>query len=161
MSLRQKKSLLTWEQPEKITQPFPSTIHLLKLFQVSWPTHAPQSVNTKGILKKAQQRLYFLSSLKKFGWCTIESVLTFGITSQGCQLLQQAVKTPAKIVKTKLPKLCGDYISCCTKESLKPHEVATLPVLCSQSFRLKKCYRSIKSHTNHQRKFDSHRQSGY
>lgn len=45
----------------------------------------------------------------------------------------------AKIVKTELPKLCDDYISCCKKESLKPHEVATLPVLCSQSFHLKTC----------------------
>lgn len=96
----------------------------------------------RGIFKKAQQRLYFLSSLKKFGRCTIESVLTFGITtSQGCQLLQRAVKTAAKIVKTELPKLCDDYISCCKKESLKSHEVATLPV----------STRSIKSHTNHQR----------
>ena len=58
-------------------------------FQVSWPAHLEDlgwTVNTTHIIKKAQQRLFFLRTLRRsklpppflrnFYYCTIESVLT-------------------------------------------------------------------------------------
>lgn len=92
------------------------------------------SLNTKSILKKAQQRLYFLRRLKKFGLstkalvnfyrCIIESVLTFTITvwygsmtSQDCKQLKRVVKTAAKIINTDLPQLHDIYTTRCKKRA--------------------------------------------
>lgn len=82
--------------------------------------------NTEKIVKKAQQRLYFLRRLKKFGLksdvlvnfyrAIIESVLTFGITvwygnisKAETTALNKIVKTASKITGTDLPSLDEIY----------------------------------------------------
>ena len=82
--------------------------------------------NTEKNVKKAQQRLYFLRRLKKFGLKTnilvefyravIESVLTFGITvwygnlsKSEALALNRIVKTASKIIGADLPSLDETY----------------------------------------------------
>ena len=82
--------------------------------------------NTDIIVKKAQQRLFFLRQLKKFGLrreilkqfyrATVESVLTFSIivwygnlTDRQKQQLSRVVKTASKIVGDELPSLDSIY----------------------------------------------------
>ena len=123
------------------------------------------SLNSKGILKKAQQRLYFLRRLRRFGLstkalvnfyrCTIESVLTgcitvwFGnVTVQDSKQLQRIVKRAAKIIGTELPQLHTIYNTRCKKKTeniLKDssHPAHSLFYLLPS----KKRYQSITSHT--------------
>uniref|UniRef100_A0A3P8WVL5 Peptidase M12B domain-containing protein n=1 Tax=Cynoglossus semilaevis TaxID=244447 RepID=A0A3P8WVL5_CYNSE len=80
------------------------------------------TVNTKNIIKKAQQRLFFLRTLRKnklprpllknFYHCTIESVLTYGCTvwhasctMQEKKQLQRVIKTAQWIIGSPLPCL--------------------------------------------------------
>ena len=84
--------------------------------------------------QKAQQRLYFLRRLKKFGLstralvnfyrCTIEGVLSFCITvwygnttSHDRKQLQRVVKSAARIAGADLPDLQDIYISRCKKKA--------------------------------------------
>ncbi|KAK3525906.1 hypothetical protein QTP70_010960 [Hemibagrus guttatus] len=79
------------------------------------------STNTSELLKKAQQRLYFLRALRKnitqrllvsFYWCSIESILTYCISvwftscsvAQG-KALQRVINMAQKIVGCPLPTL--------------------------------------------------------
>ncbi len=83
---------------------------------LSWTT------NTTAIVKKAQQRLYFLCTLKKvnlsqqhltsFYRCSIESVLTYGIltwygssSAADRKALQRIIKTAQNITNQQLPSL--------------------------------------------------------
>ena len=124
------------------------------------------SLNSKAILKKAQQRLYFLRRLKRFGLstkalvnfyrCNIESVLTGCITVwfrnatvQDIKQLQGIVKRAAKIIGSELPQLHTIYNTRCkkkTKNILKDssHPAYSLFHLLPSTRR----YQSIKSHTN-------------
>ena len=87
---------------------------------LGWVTHV------QAIRKKAQQRLYFLRQLKKFGVnksilvqfyrAIIESVLSFSITTwygntsqAGKDDLHRVVKTASKIIGTELPNLNDIY----------------------------------------------------
>lgn len=87
---------------------------------LTWTPHITQ------LVKKAQQRLYFLRRLRKFGMspkilsnfysCTIESVLTSCITVwygsatvMDRKRLQRVVKTAQKITRTPLPSLQSIY----------------------------------------------------
>uniref|UniRef100_A0A3B1IGX3 Reverse transcriptase domain-containing protein n=1 Tax=Astyanax mexicanus TaxID=7994 RepID=A0A3B1IGX3_ASTMX len=84
------------------------------------------TINTTQLVKKAQQRLYFLRRLRKFGMspkilnnfysCVIESLLTscitvwYGSTTVAeRKRLQRVVKTAEKIIRTPLPSLQSIY----------------------------------------------------
>lgn len=84
------------------------------------------TTNTTQVVKKAQQRLYFLRRLRKFGMspkilsnfysCTIESILTSCITvwygsttEKDRKRLQRVVKTATKITRTPQPSLQSIY----------------------------------------------------
>ena len=80
------------------------------------------SENVETIVKKAQQRLYFLRQLRKFGMdqkimvqfyrAVIESVLTFsvtvwygGATAEDKSRLNSVVKTASRVIGCELPSL--------------------------------------------------------
>uniref|UniRef100_A0AAQ6IKW0 Alkylated DNA repair protein AlkB homologue 8 N-terminal domain-containing protein n=1 Tax=Anabas testudineus TaxID=64144 RepID=A0AAQ6IKW0_ANATE len=84
------------------------------------------TLNTTQLVKKAQQRLYFLRRMRKFGMspkilnsfysCVVESVLTSCITVwygnttvADRKRLQRVVKTAEKIIRTPLPSLQTVY----------------------------------------------------
>lgn len=84
--------------------------------------------NTEAILKKAQQRLYFLRCLRRWGMSTqtlvnfyrsiVESVLTGGIavwyggaTAQDRRALQRVVRTAQRIIGVELPAINDLYIT--------------------------------------------------
>uniref|UniRef100_A0AAR2LPB5 Reverse transcriptase domain-containing protein n=1 Tax=Pygocentrus nattereri TaxID=42514 RepID=A0AAR2LPB5_PYGNA len=84
------------------------------------------SLNTKQLVRKAQQRLYFLRRLRRFGMspvilsnfynCVIESLLTscitvwYGsLTMMGRKCLQRVVKTAEKITNSPLHSLQNIY----------------------------------------------------
>ncbi|CAM4275437.1 unnamed protein product [Leuciscus chuanchicus] len=84
------------------------------------------TLNTTQLVKKGQQRLYFLRRLRKFGMstkilknfysCVVESVFTSCITvwygnttTKDRKRLQRVVKTAEKIVGTSLPTLQAIY----------------------------------------------------
>ena len=84
------------------------------------------SLNTTQLVKKAQQRLYFLRRLRKFGMsskilsnfysCIVESILTscitvwYGsITAMDRKRLQRVVKNAQRITRTPLPSLQSIY----------------------------------------------------
>ncbi|XP_076747449.1 uncharacterized protein LOC143421699 [Maylandia zebra] len=84
------------------------------------------SLNTTQLIKKAQQRLYFLGRLRKFGMsakilsrfysCIVESTLTSCITAwygsttaMNRKHLQRVITTAEKIIKTPLPSLQSIY----------------------------------------------------
>ncbi|KAI5615474.1 gastrula zinc finger protein XlCGF28.1-like [Silurus asotus] len=90
--------------------------------------------NTSALVKKAQQRLYFLRSLKKshlspriltsFYRCVIESILTNSITvwyggSTVCErkALQRVVKTAQRITGTQLPSIEHLHHSKCLRRA--------------------------------------------
>ncbi|KAF7690822.1 hypothetical protein HF521_011119, partial [Silurus meridionalis] len=90
--------------------------------------------NTSALVKKAQQRLYFLRSLKKshlspgiltsFYRCIIESILTNSITvwyggSTVCErkALQRVVKTAQRITGTQLPAIEHLHHSRCLRRA--------------------------------------------
>ena len=84
------------------------------------------TLNTTQLVMKAQQRLYFLRRLRKFGMtpkilsnfysCIIESILTSCITvwydstsTMDRKRLQRVAKTAEKIIKNSLPSLQSIY----------------------------------------------------
>ena len=84
------------------------------------------TLNTTQLVKKSQQRLYFLRRLRKFGMspdilrnfysCIVESILTgcitvwYGSTSAlDRRRLQRVVKTAERIIRTPLPSLQSIY----------------------------------------------------
>ena len=83
-------------------------------------------LNTNSIIKRAQQRMYFLRQLKKFGLkkeiltqfyrSVVESVLTFsicvwygGASQQQKEKLDHIVSAASKIIDTDLPSLASIY----------------------------------------------------
>ncbi len=92
------------------------------------------SAHTDAVLKKAQQRLFFLRRLRKFGTsprilrsfytCTVESILTgcitawFGNSTAGNRrALQRVVRTARHIVGGELPSLQDIYTRRCTRKA--------------------------------------------
>ena len=121
--------------------------------------------NTASIVKKGQQRMYFLRQLKKFGispiilkrFChaIIESVLTFSITvwfgrasyEEKAQL-ETLVRCASKIIGLTLPTIESVYHTRCVHKSKKIVRDATHPA--NHLFELLKSgkrYRSVKSKT--------------
>lgn len=94
------------------------------------------TLNTTQLVKKAQQRLYFLRRLRKFSFysCIIESILTSCITVMGRRRLQKVLKTAEKISRAPPPSLQDIHQSrvhrrACsiTKDSTHPqHKLFTL-----------------------------------
>ncbi len=95
---------------------------------LSWTT------NTTAIVKKAQQRLYFLCTLKKvnlsqqhltsFYRCSIESVLTYGIltwygssSAADRKALQRIIKTAQNITNQQLPSLDSIFNTLCLQKT--------------------------------------------
>lgn len=103
-------------------------VHLAE--DLSWRT------NTTAIVKKAQQRLYFLRILRNyhlrqdllvsFYRCSVESVLTYCIcvwflscTAAERNALQRVVNSAQKIIGCPLPSLQELYSSRCLKKAVK------------------------------------------
>ena len=130
---------------------------------LSWDT------NTNSIIKCAQQRLYFLRQLKKFGLSreilkqfyrsVVESVLTFSITvwygsasQQQRASLDRIVHTAGKIVGSDLPSLDSIYAERLTKKAWKIAADASHPGC--HLFELMpsgRRYRSLKTRTSRYR----------
>ena len=108
-------------------------------------------LNVDAIVKKAQQRLYFLKRLRSFGLTTqitlnfykavIESVLTFSITVWFGSItvkeklrLNRVVNTASKIIGRSLPSLESLYQPV---SSLRTHPI--LPMIYSSPFHLVAC----------------------
>ena len=123
-------------------------------------------LNTDIIVKKAQQRLYFLRRLRSFGLsphimftfhrATVESVLTFSVTVWFGTItvkeklrLNRVVKTASRIIGRDLPsleslyqqRLLGRAIFICHDSSHPAHDLFD-PLPSSRRFR------SIKTRTN-------------
>uniref|UniRef100_A0AAZ3R676 Alkylated DNA repair protein AlkB homologue 8 N-terminal domain-containing protein n=1 Tax=Oncorhynchus tshawytscha TaxID=74940 RepID=A0AAZ3R676_ONCTS len=98
--------------------------------KLNWSTH------TDSIVKKAQQRLFNLRRLKKFGLspkaltnfyrCTIESILSCCITSwygncsaHNRKALQRVVRSAQHITGGKLPALQDTYTTRCHRKAIK------------------------------------------
>ena len=92
--------------------------------------------NCTAIVKKAQQRLYFLRQLKKFGLskdimvqfyrAVVESVLTFSITvwygstsKQDRDRLERVVKSASRIIGRQLPSIASIYADRSTSRARK------------------------------------------
>ena len=109
--------------------------------------------NTDAVVKKAQQRLFFLRQLKKFGLrreilvqfyrSAIESILTFsicvwfgGISQRQRGRLDRVVKTASKIVGSELTSLTAIYKDRSKKEQAKLSQTKlTPPIICSNYYR--------------------------
>jgi hypothetical protein len=98
--------------------------------KLKWSTHADS------VVKKAQQRLFNLSRLKKFGLapktltnlyrCTIESILSGCITAcygnctaRKSSALQRVVRSAQRITGGKLPALQNTYSTRCHRKAIK------------------------------------------
>lgn len=166
------------EKTSKITFLFPS-IEIVDNFRFPVSDTLPWSLNTNCMLKKAQQRLYFLRHLKSFGISTkalmdfyhgtIESVSDRlyhrAVWQSDCSGLQTATKG---LQRQQLKSLAQNYHNFITSTPLavkgKPKTLlrtsASLVMFCSQSFHLKNLPRA----SNHTQPVlitvSSHRQSG-
>ncbi|KAM9414193.1 uncharacterized protein ACWYII_012911 [Salvelinus alpinus] len=98
--------------------------------KLNWSTH------TDSVVKKAQQRLFNLRRLKKFGLspkaltnfyrCTIESILSGCITAwygncsaHNRKALQRVVRSAERITRGKLPALQDTYTTRCHRKAIK------------------------------------------
>uniref|UniRef100_A0A803KDV6 Alkylated DNA repair protein AlkB homologue 8 N-terminal domain-containing protein n=1 Tax=Xenopus tropicalis TaxID=8364 RepID=A0A803KDV6_XENTR len=127
------------------------------------------SANIKGLLKKAQQRLYFLRILRKnhlpknlllaFYHCSIESILTYGLcvwfggcTSKDAKALNRVVRSAEEIIDCSLPTLEHIYSSRCRKKAMDIIHDPTHPGHCLfQLLPSGKRYRVLKARTNRMR----------
>jgi hypothetical protein len=117
--------------------------------------------NNTTLVKRAQQRLYFLKRLKKFGMppqvlskyycCTIKSILTGCITAwyrnctvYGCKALQRVVKMFQYIAGTVLPPIQDIY----SKKGLQHHQGPHTPQKLFSPFPSGRRYRRMRSNTN-------------
>ncbi|XP_059808501.1 uncharacterized protein LOC132382385 [Hypanus sabinus] len=141
-----------------------------KILGIHIPEDLTWSLNSSILIKKVQQRLYFLWSIKKahlcpriltdFYRCTIESILTNCISEWygNCPVsdhkaLQRVVKTAQQIIGTQLPTIENSYHKCClgrAKSIIKDafHPNHGLFTLLPSGRR----YRSLRSHTSRHRK---------
>ncbi|KAI4876984.1 hypothetical protein NFI96_002431 [Prochilodus magdalenae] len=109
--------------------------------ELTWTEHTTQ------VVKKAQQRLFFLRWLKRFGMdprilrtfytCTVESILTGSITTwyESCtaierKALQRVVRTAQYITGVQLPNLLDLYTSCCLRKTRRILKDSTHPSHC-------------------------------
>eukprot|EP00061_Rhincodon_typus_P012467 g38222.t1 len=112
---------------------------------LSFLTHRMQSVRIDATVKKAQQRLFFLRQLRKFGmsirsltkFYTIESILSGCITAwygncsaEDCKKLQKMVCTAQTITEANLPSADSIY-KAWSVESQQHHQRPTPPHISS------------------------------
>uniref|UniRef100_A0A8L0DJB6 Reverse transcriptase domain-containing protein n=1 Tax=Oncorhynchus mykiss TaxID=8022 RepID=A0A8L0DJB6_ONCMY len=129
--------------------------------KLNWSTH------TDSIVKKAQQRLFNLRRLKKFGLspkaltnfyrCTIESILSGCITAwygncsaHNRKALQRVVRAAQRITGGKLPALQDTYTTRCHRKAIKIIKDNNHPSHClftPLSSRRRGQYRCIKAGT--------------
>lgn len=137
MSIRQNKSLLTLGRSEETTLLFPSAGHRLELWVV-----LDFLVTRNGILKEAQQRLFFLTWHEyQNSLSTIESVLTCCITVWFGYLTCQsawAYRLLQRTEKTELPQLDKIYTTLCKRKTQNIIKNTSFPahVLFSHASRL-------------------------
>ena len=111
--------------------------------------------NTDAVVKKAQQRLFFLRQLKKFGLrkeflvqfyrSGIESILTFslcvwfgGISQRQRSMLHRVVKTASKMFGSELTSL----------KAILSQTKLTPPIICSNYYRQANVFINIRKKTN-------------
>ncbi|KAI4887924.1 hypothetical protein NFI96_022449, partial [Prochilodus magdalenae] len=109
--------------------------------ELTWSEH------TTRVVKKAQQRLFFLRRLRRFGMdprilrtfytCTVESILTGSITTWygSCtaierKALQRVVRTAQYITGVQLPNLLDLYTSRCLRKTRRVLKDSTHPSHC-------------------------------
>ncbi|XP_055776853.1 carboxypeptidase N catalytic chain isoform X2 [Salvelinus fontinalis] len=129
--------------------------------KLNWSTH------TDSVVKKAQQRLFNLRRLKKFGLspkaltnfyrCTIESILSGCITAwygncsaHNRKALQRVVRSAQRITGGKLPALQDTYTTRCHRKAIKIIKDNNHPSHClftPLSSRRRGQYRCIKAGT--------------
>ncbi|KAM9503061.1 uncharacterized protein ACWYII_000518 [Salvelinus alpinus] len=129
--------------------------------KLNWSTH------TDSVVKKAQQRLFNLRRLKKFGLspkaltnfyrCTIESILSGCITAwygncsaHNRKALQRVVRSAERITGGKLPALQDTYTTRCHRKAIKIIKDNNHPSHClftPLSSRRRGQYRCIKAGT--------------
>ena len=128
--------------------------------ELTWTEH------TTRVVKKAQQRLFFLRRLRRFGMdprilrtfytCTVESILTGSITTWygSCtaierKALQRVVRTAQYITGVQLPNLLDLYTSRCLRKTRRVLKDSTHPSHCLFSqLPSGRRFRSIKSRTS-------------
>ena len=105
-----------------------------KFLGIHIPENLSWAINTTAIVKKAQQRLYFLRTLRKvnlsqqhlrsFYRCSIESVLTYGIlpwygssSAADRKSLQRIIKTAQNIINQQLPTMDTIFNSRCLQKT--------------------------------------------
>jgi hypothetical protein len=127
------KALGEWCQENNLSLNINKTMELIVDFRKQQMEHAPihidgtvhitddlkWSTHTDSVVKKAQQRLFNLRRLKKFGLapktltnfyrCTIESILSDCITACNHRALQRMVRSAQHITGGKLPALQDTY----------------------------------------------------
>jgi len=123
VDMRKKKST---HQPLFIQELEVERVSSFKYLGVHLSKDLTWTLNTTQLVKKGQQRLYFLRRLRRFGMstkilhnlynCVVQSVLTSCITVwygnttvRDRKRLQRIVKTAEKIIKTPLPSLQAIY----------------------------------------------------
>ena len=106
----------------------------IKFLGVTIADNLSWSLHTDAVVKKAQQRLFFLRQLRKFGMsvrsltnfyrCTIESILSGCITAwygncsaQDRKKLQKVVCTAQTITEASLPALESIYTARCHRKA--------------------------------------------
>ncbi|KAI4882563.1 hypothetical protein NFI96_002445 [Prochilodus magdalenae] len=107
--------------------------------ELTWSEH------TTRVVKKAQQRLFFLRRLKRFGMdhhilrtsytCTVESILTGSTYYGNCtaierKALQRVVRTVQCITRVQLPNLLDLYTSRCLRRTRRVLKDSTHPSHC-------------------------------
>ncbi|XP_055501117.1 uncharacterized protein LOC129702998 [Leucoraja erinacea] len=136
------------------------------------------STNTAALVKKAQQRLFFLRTLKKTGLpqqllttfyrCTTESILTYGIsvwylscTEAERRALQRVVHRAQRIIGTQLPALEGIYHTRSLRKAVRIHKDSSHP--CNGLFELLpsgRRYKAFYAQTSTQKQLHSQSYSG-
>ena len=130
---RKKKTVM---QPLSINGVCVETVSSFRFLGVEIEDNLTWSVNTTTIIKKAQQRLYFLRVLRNhhltqqllvsFYRCCIESILTYcmcvwfsSCTAANKKALQRVVTTAQKIISCPLPSLEELYNTRCLRKAQK------------------------------------------
>ncbi|XP_059500668.1 uncharacterized protein LOC132209491 [Stegostoma tigrinum] len=137
-------------------------VNSIKFVDLFWTSHVNVTV------KKAQQHLFFLRWLRKFGMsitslinfyrCTIESILSgcktawYGnCSAQNCKKLQKVVCTAQTIMEANLPSAYSIYMAHChgkaaniIKDPLHPGNDLPQPLLSGRRFRSLNAHQKVK-----------------
>ncbi|KAI4884459.1 hypothetical protein NFI96_003687 [Prochilodus magdalenae] len=170
-----KELIVDFRKQERVHTPITITgaaverVSSFKLLGVHITEELTWTEHTTRVVKKAQQRLFFLRRLKRFGMdprtlrtfytCTVESILTGSITTWygSCtaierKALQRVVRTAQYITGVQLPNLLDLYTSRCLRRTRRVLKDSTHPSHCLFSqLPSGRRFRSIKSRTSRPR----------